>query len=119
MSFDKDTLAALHDAMEVRISVGSPTRKPVIIWVVVAGNEAFVRSVKGTEGHWYKTAAAAGHGTLEVGGRDLPIRLVPISDTAAIERASQAYLAKYSTSPYAQSMVRADVLATTLRVEPG
>ncbi len=119
MSFDKDTLAALHDAMEVRISVGSAARKPVIIWVVVAGNEAFVRSVKGTEGRWYKTAAAVGHGTLEVGGRDLPIRLVPVAEPAAIARVSEAYLAKYSTSPYAQSMVRADVLGTTLRVEPG
>lgn len=119
MSFDKDTLAALRDAMEVRISVGSPARKPVIIWVVVAGNEAFVRSVKGTDGRWYKTAAAVGHGTLEVGGRDLPIQLVPVSDPAAIARASEAYLAKYSTSPHAQSIVRADVLGTTLRVEPG
>ncbi|MEO9190942.1 MAG: DUF2255 family protein [Acetobacteraceae bacterium] len=119
MSFDKDTLAALHDATEVRISVGLPARKPVIIWVVVAGNEAFVRSVKGTDGRWYKTAATAGRGTLEVADRNLPIRLIPVADPAAIERVSQAYLAKYSNSPYAQAMVCADVLGTTLRVEPG
>jgi len=35
-----------------------------------------------------------------------------------IEKASGEYLRKYQTSPYAQSIVRAEVLSTTLRLEP-
>jgi hypothetical protein len=41
-----------------------------------------------------------------------------VSDADAIARASREYLRKYETSPYAQSVVRAEVLPTTLRLEP-
>jgi hypothetical protein len=37
-----------------------------------------------------------------------------VSDADAIARASREYLRKYQPSPYAQSMVRAEVLPTTL-----
>ena len=46
------------------------------------------------------------------------VRLLPATDPASVARASQAYLAKYAGSPYAASMVRAEVLPTTLRVVP-
>ena len=39
-------------------------------------------------------------------------------DADSIARASREYLRKYQPSPYAQAMVRAEVLPTTLRLEP-
>jgi len=46
------------------------------------------------------------------------VQAIPVSDPAAVARASQEYQRKYQPSPYAQSMVRSDVLPTTLRLEP-
>jgi hypothetical protein len=55
---------------------------------------------------------------LEFAGRRLAVEALPVSDADAIARASREYLQKYQPSPYAQSMVRAEVLPTTLRLEP-
>jgi hypothetical protein len=55
---------------------------------------------------------------MEFGAHKLPVRAVPATDEASIERASHEYLRKYGRSPYAQSVVRPDILPTTLRLEP-
>ena len=70
------------------------------------------------KGRWYKDVAAGGSVRLEVAGRQLAVQAIPVSDPAAVARASQEYLRKYQPSPYAQAMVRSDVLPTTLRLEP-
>jgi hypothetical protein len=62
--------------------------------------------------------AAGGPATLEFAGRRLAVQAIPASDPAAVGRASREYLRKYEPSPYAQAMVRSDVLPTTLRLEP-
>lgn len=113
-----DTLRALRDAKEIAIRTGKHPANPVTIWVVVAGEDAFVRSVRGNRGRWYRDLAAGGPATLDVGGRQVPVQAIPAPDAASVERASRAYLAKYRTSPYAEPMVRAEVLPTTLRLEP-
>jgi hypothetical protein len=46
------------------------------------------------------------------------LQAIPVSDPAAVARASREYLRKYQPSPYAQAMVRSEVLPTTLRLEP-
>jgi len=46
------------------------------------------------------------------------VRAVPATDQASIDSASREYLRKYRTSPYAQSVLRPDILPTTLRLEP-
>ena len=90
----------------------------MVIWVVVTDDEVFVRSVRGSKGRWYRDLATGGTATLEFAGRRLEVQALPASDTDAIARASREYLRKYETSPYAQSVVRAEVLPTTLRLEP-
>ena len=40
------------------------------------------------------------------------------NDEAAIARASREYLRKYGASSYAQTMVKPELLSTTLRLEP-
>lgn len=117
-SFDAATLAALRAVQEVRICTTRQPELAVIIWVVVADDQVFVRSVKGAKGRWYRTVSADGSATLELDGRRFAVHVTPVTDPAAIERASRKYLVKYATSPYAQSMVRADVLGTTMRLRP-
>src|SRR5579871_4726119 len=99
--FDAGILQALRDIKEVAIRTEKHPKAAVVIWVVVADDEVFVRSVRGAA------------------GRCLPVVAVPASEAGAIDRASREYLRKYRASPYAQSMVRPEVLVTTLRLEPG
>jgi hypothetical protein len=117
--FDADTLRALRDTEEVTIRTDKHPRTAVVIWVVVvADGEVFVRSARGAKGRWYRDLAAGGSATLEVAGRRLAVQATPATDQASIARASREYLSKYQSSPYVQSVVRAEVLPTTLRLEP-
>lgn len=117
-SFDADTLRVLGDVQEVSIRTQRHPRSAVVIWVVVAEGDVFVRSFRGTNGRWYRDLAAGGPATLEFGGRQLAVQAMPANDKDAALRASRAYLTKYGASSYAQAMVRPDLLATTLRLEP-
>ena len=85
---------------------------------MVVEKEVFVRSVRGSEGRWYRDLAAGGPATLEFAGRRLAVQAIPVSDPVAVAGASNEYLRKYQPSPYAQAMVRSEVLPTTLRLEP-
>ena len=116
--FDTATLRELRDLREVAIRTEKHPGSAVVIWVVVADDAVFVRSVRGSKGRWYRDLAKGGSATLEFAGRHLAVQAVPTSDADPIARASREYLRKYQPSPYAQSMVRAEVLPTTLRLEP-
>jgi hypothetical protein len=117
-NFDADTLRQLRDLPEVAIRTESHPKSAVVIWVVVAQNEVFVRSVRGAKGRWYRDLAAGGPATLEFAGVRLAVTAIPATDPGAIDRASREYLQKYRTSPYAPAMVKSEVLPTTLRLEP-
>ena len=116
--FDRDVLRQLREQNEVALRTAQHPDDAVTIWIVVTDDEAFVRSVRGTKGRWYRDLKAGGAATLEFAGRRLAVQAVPTEDSEAIARASREYLRKYRTSPYAKSMVRTDVLPTTLRLEP-
>jgi len=115
---DAERLRELRDLKEVAIRTEKHPESAVVIWVVVADDEVFVRSVRGTKGRWYRDLAAGGPATLEFAGHQLALQAVPVSDPATIAKISREYLKKYQPSPYAQSMVRSDVLPTSLRLEP-
>lgn len=117
-TFDADTLRALRDAPEPTIRTDKHPGSAVVIWVVVDGGEVFVRSWLGTRGRWYRDLAAGGAATLAFAGRELAVRAVPASDGASVERASREILRKYRRSSHAREMVRAEILPTTLRLEP-
>lgn len=116
--FDADALRDLSAAKEVRIRTEKHPGSDVVIWVVVADDEVFVRSFRGAKGRWYRDLASGGDAKLDVAGRSLAVRAMPEHEPAAIERASREYLRKYQPSSYAQAMVERDILATTLRLEP-
>ena len=116
--FDADTVRELRNFKEVAIRTEKHPDSAVVIWVVVADNEVFVRSVRGSKGRWYRDLAVGGSAALEFAGRQLTVQALPVSDPDSTARVSREYLTKYQPSPYAQSMVRAEVLPTTLRLEP-
>ena len=75
--FDADTLSDLRDVQEVAIRTEKHPASPVVIWVVVADEEVFVRSVRGSKGRWYRDLATGGPAELEFAGRRLGVQALP------------------------------------------
>lgn len=116
-TFDAGALRLLGETHEVGIRTDKHPGTAVVIWVVVADGSVFVRSFRGARGRWYRDLAAGGPATLEVAGQRLAVQAAPVTDPATIDRVSRAFLEKYAPSPYAQAMVQADILSTTLRLD--
>jgi hypothetical protein len=95
-------------------------RHPTIIWIVVVGDEAFVRSERGEAGRWYREARAEPEVILHPEGTAIPVTAVLANDAATIERVSGAFRAKYGKrSPGSTAaMVAPHTLETTLRLDP-
>src|ERR1700739_2444762 len=70
--FDAQSLSDLRDVQEVRIRTEKHPKSAVVIWVVVADDEVFVRSWRGAKGRWYRDLAAGGVAALEFSGRPVP-----------------------------------------------
>jgi len=116
--FDTDTLDVLRTAPEITVRTHQHPDQAVPIWVVVADDKAFVRSAYGTRGRWYRDLMADGTVALSARGRELHAQAVPENEPDAIAAVSREYLRKYGTGPYAQAMVKPDVLVHTLQLEP-
>ena len=117
-AFDASTLEMLRTADEIRIRTRKHKGQGVTIWIVTVGEQAFIRSFRGAQARWYVDAVADRQATLEVGDRQVAVRLMPVTDPATVGAVSQAYLNKYASSPYAKAMVAPELLPTTLRVDP-
>jgi hypothetical protein len=123
MRFEPSVLEVLGSAEEVTIeTVGDDGRpRQTIIWVVVDGQDAFVRSFRGTDGRWYRDLLAEPRATLRVAalpGGVVAVKAVPAQDDGSIERCSRALRSKYPPGEDLESMVRPATLPTTLRLEP-
>ena len=81
-------------------------RSAVVIWVVVGGDDVFVRSWLGdTRGAGTRTWQRAAPPRWSLPGCRLPVQAIPASDAASVEHASREILRKYRHSNHAQEMV--------------
>jgi hypothetical protein len=120
MSFTSDDLERLAGAEEIDIETHAPDG-PVhrtTIWIVVDGDEAFVRSVRGREGRWFREAMANPAVAVHVDGRRLPATAIPATDPDSIERTNDALRRKYENISGFRPMMQPEVFDTTLRLEP-
>jgi hypothetical protein len=124
MSFEADTLQAWDRAAEVEVETSRGAGAPVhrtVIWIVVDGDQAYIRSVRGDRGRWYREIVANPHGAIHVGGRRVPVVAQPANDPASVARVSELLSRKYRArwpGP-TDAMLRDEVLPTTLRLSPG
>lgn len=107
------------DELEIaaRRSDGTP-RAPVPIWVVRVGDQVYVRSWRGQNGGWFRTAHESRAGHVSAGGveRDVALR---DADDEVNDAVDDAYRAKYGRySSYVQPMLAAQARATTLELVP-
>jgi hypothetical protein len=119
LSFPKATVALLDRADEVDMETHSPkgTTHSVPIWIVVDGDDVFVRAVNGPTSRWYREIVAR-PGALVANGKRIPVRAIEATDDASIKRTSDGYRTKYRKGSSLDSMLVPAVLPTTLRLEP-
>ena len=119
--WDADLLARIRDAKEVVIETqrASGEARRAIIWVVADDRDAYVRSVRGDDGWWYRDVVARPAATLELDGERIAVRAVPATDPASVEHVSELLRAKYHRQAASTaSMLQPQTLHTTLRLDP-
>ncbi len=119
--FSPGVLKSLDETKVVEIETRSAkgTQHAVPIWILVVDGVPYVRSVRGPAGRWYRELLAHGDGAVVVGGKRVPVRATKNSSAKAIEAVSAAFRKKYARSGQSlQSMLRPDVLDTTVRLDP-
>jgi hypothetical protein len=112
---------ALDTVEEIEIETSRGGDAPVhrtVIWPAVDGGEVYVRSLNGDRGRWYREALENPDVVLHVDGEAIPARAVRAPDQQSIEHATAGLQRKYADSPYVDTMVRDEILETTLRLEP-
>jgi hypothetical protein len=119
MSFAEDDLTRLGAAKEVDIETQAPDGPPhrATIWIVVDGDQAFVRSWRGPTARWFREAVANPAVAIHVGDRRLAATAIPATDPDSVERCSAGFLAKYRSGDETTSMAE-NYHETTLRLEP-
>ncbi|MEO6349907.1 MAG: DUF2255 family protein [Candidatus Limnocylindrales bacterium] len=89
------------------------------IWIVVDGDDVFVRSVRGERGHWYQAAIDAPEAVaIHLDGRSIAARATLAPDERSVDRCSAALRSKYRPGESLDSMIRPNVLETTLLIKP-
>jgi hypothetical protein len=123
MTFPRSVLDVWDTTAEIEIetSAGPGARvHRTTIWIVVDGDDAFVRSVRGPEGRWWRELSANPAGAVHARGERTPVVASPAADASSIERVTAALKRKYEKrwpGPTA-SMLQPNTLETTLRLSP-
>jgi hypothetical protein len=89
----------------------------VTIWVVRVGDNLYVRSYRGHNGAWFRSALQRPQGRIRAGGVDREVDFAQ-PDDADQDAIDQAYRTKYAryASTYVDPMVSPDAQAATLRL---
>jgi hypothetical protein len=100
-TWSSDELNRIGAAEEVRIATrrtDGTLRKPVIVWIVRAGDKLYVRSVKGRNAAWFRGVQARHEGSLQADGVDKDVDSVEVADNNQ-DRVDAAYRSKYARYP--------------------
>jgi hypothetical protein len=112
----------LRDELRVRIETRPKSDGPVhrtIIWVVVDdAGRVLVRSWQGATARWYREAIAGNEVALIVGRERLPVTVERAADPERVAACSSELERKYAGDPAMPSMLRAEILDTTLELSP-
>jgi hypothetical protein len=118
-SWTAEELDTLDRIPEIRVAGrrrDGSLRRLIIVWQVVVDGKVYVRSVRGTDGSWYKGVVRHHEGAISWNGETRDVTYVP--DHTADEQIDAAYFAKYGNGSPTRAITNAQATATTLRVEP-
>ncbi|MPY53068.1 DUF2255 family protein [Streptomyces acidicola] len=121
-TWNPDELNRITTANELDIAARRPDgtlRQPTTIWVVREGDDVYVRSYRGAQGSWWRTAKSSHAGHISAGGVEKDVTFTEVGNPAVNDRVDAAYRAKYGRySGYVEPMVAEQARATTLRLTP-
>ena len=120
MPFSRDVLDTLAGTKEVRIETSQPGGQvhSATIWIVVDGQDVFVRSWLGERGRWYRETKANPDVAILTGDMRIQVTAVSATDPESVRRCSEGFQAKYPKSKSTPMMLADDILDTTLRLKP-
>ena len=121
--FSEDILAAIRDRKIPPLGIRAGTRphRFIGIWVVVVEGRVFVRSWGVKPRGWYRTLLEEPRGTIQIAGREIPVRAVRTRSERLMDAVDRAYLEKYNTRgsiKYARDLTRAKCRRTTTELVP-
>lgn len=112
-------LASIDRDGELQVAAYRPDgtlRTSKIVWHVVVGDTLYIRSVRGTEGAWYRGVQRTGSGVIDAGG--VHAEVVFTDDHSRDDAIDTAYPDKYGTGSAVRAITSEQARATTLRVDP-
>ena len=122
MPFPPEILDRLRTTEEIVIETRRASAAPAhrtVIWVVVDDRDrVLVRSVRGGRGRWYREALAHPDCELQAADASVAVRAEPAADPDRVGSTSAGLAAKYARDSSLRSMLRPDVLETTLELLP-
>jgi hypothetical protein len=120
MRFEPGDLALFAETNEIELETARPggPAHQTIIWIVVDGDEVFVRSVNGAGARWYREAVANPEVTIHASGQAIRALAEVASDADSIQRTNDALSAKYAGRGGIRPMLKPEVFDTTLRLVP-
>jgi hypothetical protein len=122
-TFPPDVRARLDKVREIEIETTrkSGRQRRTIIWIVVDGDDVFIRSEYGNDGWWYRDALERPAATVrprDGGSEAIAVQAIHATDQESIERCSAAIRRKYRPGGSVDIMTRSPALESTLRLEP-
>jgi hypothetical protein len=117
-----DELAKIGTAEEVQIAPlrrdGTPG-KPVTVWVVRHGDDLYVRSVRGRNGHWFRGTQERHEGRIRAGGIQRGVTFVD-ADHDIDDEVDAAYRTKYRryAGSVLNSVLTTQARSTTIKLVP-
>ena len=118
---DLKRIGAADELQLAAFNENGTLRKPVVIWVVRADDNLYVRSYRGHEGAWFRQIQRRHEGRISSGGVTKDVTFVDVSDDKALNNTiDAAYQSKYRrySATYVDPMVAPQARATTLKLTP-
>ncbi|WRZ55003.1 DUF2255 family protein [Streptomyces sp. NBC_01314] len=117
-SDELDRIAGADELEVAPLRRDGTLRRPVPIWVVREGDALYVRSFRGTDGGWWRTARTLHQGHIRSGGVDKDVTFADVADSQINDRIDTAYRTKYGRfgDAYINPLVAAR--PTTLKLVP-
>jgi hypothetical protein len=119
--FASNVVDSIRDGKILGIRAGTKPHRFIGIWAVVVERRVFVRSWSLKQRSWYRTFLEEPRGTINVDGREIPVRAVQTRSERLKKAVDQAYLDKYKTPgsiKYARDLGRKKSRETTTELVP-
>jgi hypothetical protein len=114
-----DKLGRAEEVQIASVRRDGTLRKPVTVWAVRHGDDLYVRSVGGRNGHWYRGVQERHEGRIRAGGVEQDVTYVDTDDDVQAE-VDEAYRTKYRryAGSILDSVLTPEARAATVKLVP-